>query len=61
MCEAVIEKYMKEGKTSIEIVPSDELVITVESFGQMEANEIFKKSIEALKKDLATVEKKVEK
>ena len=52
---------MKEGKTQIEIIPSDELIITVESFGQMDAGDIFKKSIEALKKDLSTVEKKVEK
>ena len=60
-CEAIIEKYMKEGKTQIEIIPSDELIITVESFGQMDADDIFRKSIEALKKDLTTVEKKVEK
>jgi DNA-directed RNA polymerase subunit D len=61
VCEAAIEKYMKEGKTQIEIIPSDELIITVESFGQMDPEDMFKKSIEALKKDLATVEKKVEK
>ena len=61
LCEETIEKYIKEGKTSIEIIPSDELVITVETFGQMEANEILKKSIDALKKELAIVEKKVEK
>ena len=60
-CEAAIEKYMKEGKTQIEIIPSDELIITVESFGQMDAEDMFRKSIEALKKDLAIVEKKVEK
>ncbi len=58
-CETVVEKYIKEGKTQIEIVPSDEIIITVESFGQMETNEIFKKSVEALKKDLAMVEKKL--
>jgi len=61
VCEAAIEKYVREGKTQIEIIPSDELIITVESFGQMDAEDVFKKSIEALKKDLATVEKKVEK
>ena len=61
LCEAAIEKYMKEGKTQIEIIPSEDLVITVESFGQMEAEDMFRKAIETLKKDLATVEKKVDK
>jgi len=59
VCEAAIEKYMKEGKTQIEIVPSNELIITVESFGQMDADDMFKKSIEVLKKDLELVEKKI--
>lgn len=58
-CEAAIEKYAKEGKTQIEIIPKEEIIITVESFGQMDANEIFKKSIEALKKDLLMLEKKI--
>jgi DNA-directed RNA polymerase subunit D len=58
-CEAAIEKHLKEGKNSIEIIPNEELIITVESFGQMEPREMFKKSIEALKKDLAFVEKKM--
>lgn len=61
LCEAALEKYMKEGKTQIEIIPSEELIVTIESFGQMEPNEMFKKSIEALKKDLALVDKKIEK
>jgi DNA-directed RNA polymerase subunit D len=60
-CEEAIEKYVKEGKISIDIIPGDEIIISVESFGQMDADEIFKKAIEALKKDLAIVEKKVEK
>lgn len=59
VCEAAIEKYMKEGKTQIEIIPTNDLIITVESFGQMDAEDIFKKSIDALKKDLAAVEKKL--
>ncbi len=59
LCEATIEKYMKEGKTQIEVIPSEELIVTLESFGQMEPNEMFKKSIEALKKDLVLVEKKL--
>ena len=59
VCEAAIEKYMKEGKTQIEILPTEELIITVESFGQMDADDMFKKSIEVLKKDLELVEKKI--
>lgn len=58
-CEAVIEKYQREGKLSIEIIPKDNLIITVESFGQMDSKDIFKKSVEALKKDLELVEKKL--
>ncbi|MEX2017431.1 MAG: DNA-directed RNA polymerase subunit D [Candidatus Pacearchaeota archaeon] len=59
LCESAVEKYMKEGKTQIEIVPTEEIIVTVESFGQMEPGEMFKKSIETLKKDLAIVEKKL--
>ena len=59
VCEAAIEKYVKEGKTQIEIIPSEELVISLESFGQMPAEDMFKKSIETLKKDLELVEKKI--
>ncbi len=60
-CEASIEKYMTEGKMQAELIPTEELLMTVESFGQMDPGEIFKKSIEALKKDLETVDKKIEK
>ena len=52
---------MKDKKVQIEIIPSEELIITIESFGQIDSAEMFKKSIEALKKDLAGVEKKIEK
>lgn len=56
-CEGLSEKRGKK----IEITKKDEVVVTVESFGQMDADEIFKKSIEALKKDLAHVQKSVDK
>ena len=61
MCESCIEYCKKHGKKGIEIVPTDELIITVESFGQIKEEEIFKKAIEALKKDLEEVSKKVSK
>jgi DNA-directed RNA polymerase subunit D len=51
------EGLANENKKKAEINPMDELVITVESFGQMDAEDIFKKSIQTLKKDLAYVAK----
>jgi DNA-directed RNA polymerase subunit D len=61
MCEACIDFCVKAGKKSIELIPSGELVITVESFGQISEEEIFKKAIETLKDDLKEVAKKVAK
>lgn len=55
VCEGICERAKKDSETNY----SEELIITVESFGQLEAKEIFKKSITALKKDLAEVSKKV--
>jgi len=51
---------VQEGK-DVEINPKNELVIILESFGQITLQEIFKKSIEELKKDLNEVSKKVKK
>ncbi len=59
LCDACVELCKKQGKDSIEITPADELMITVESFGQMSAKEIFKKSVEELKKDLKEMSVKV--
>ena len=61
MCEACVEMCKKQGKDAINLVPTNELVITIESFGQLSVEEIFKKSIEALKKDLTEISKKVSK
>jgi DNA-directed RNA polymerase subunit D len=61
MCEACTDFCRKAKKNSIELTPSKELVITVESFGQMEEEDIFKKAIEALKDDLKEVAKKIAK
>jgi len=57
VCEGICEK--NGGK--IEIKPLKELIITLESFGQLSVGEILKKSIDVLKKDLAEVSKKVSK
>ncbi|HUW43341.1 MAG TPA: hypothetical protein VMV95_00015 [Bacillota bacterium] len=54
-CEGVANKKKKKA----EINAKGELVITVESFGQISAESIFKKSVEALKKDLALLAKEI--
>jgi len=60
-CESCVEVCRKHKKDSIKLIPKPELVITLESFGQMDVKDIFKKSIDALKKDLAEVSKKISK
>ena len=57
----VCEGICKRNGKSIEIKFSDELVLTVESFGQMPSDEIFKDSIKVLKKDLQEIAKKLKK
>jgi DNA-directed RNA polymerase subunit D len=57
VCEGVAEKAGKKA----EVKEAGELIVTIESFGQMNAKDIFIKSIEVLKKDLAEVEKKISK
>lgn len=47
-CEGFMEKTGKETETKI----NDELIVSVESYGQVAAEDIFVKSIETLKKDL---------
>ena len=56
-CEGLASKKKKKA----EIEKKDELVITVESFGQFSPEEVFIKSIEALKKDFVALEKSVDK
>lgn len=59
MCEACTEFCKKKGKDSIQLVPQEELIITIESFGQLDIKDIVGKSIDTLKKDLAEVGKKL--
>lgn len=61
MCEECIEACRKAGKKSIELTPTEELVITVESFGQIDEEDIFKRAIELLEEDLKEVAKKISK
>jgi len=61
MCEECIEMCRKVGKNSIELTPTNELIITVESFGQIDEKDIFKRAIELLKEDLKDAAKKISK
>jgi DNA-directed RNA polymerase subunit D len=58
-CEWCIEYCKKNNKEGIEIIPSSKILITIESFGQISEKDIFKKSIETLKKDLKEFLKKI--
>jgi DNA-directed RNA polymerase subunit D len=55
VCEGVADVVDKK----VEVENNKGLIMTVESFGQTDVNDIFEKSIGALKKDLAEVSKKV--
>ncbi len=55
VCEGICERAKKKSETNY----GDELIISIESFGQIDAKDIFKKSIIVLKKDLAEVSKKI--
>ena len=59
LVEVLAEKCKKQGKDSIQITPTNKLIITVESFGQLDPKEILKRAIEVLKKDLSEVAKKI--
>ncbi len=58
-CELCIEKNHAKGKDFVKITPTKEILVTMESFGQLEPSEIFKKSIDFLKKDLNEISKEI--
>jgi DNA-directed RNA polymerase subunit D len=58
-CEICSEECEKNNKDFIQIVPTKELIITVESFGQIDKKEIFSRSIDVLKKDLSELSKNI--
>jgi DNA-directed RNA polymerase subunit D len=57
----VCEGIAKKGKKEAEIETKEELVIVVETFGQMDVEDIFKNSITALTKDLKDISKAISK
>jgi DNA-directed RNA polymerase subunit D len=60
-CDACVEFCKKNGKEGIEIAPTKELLVTLESFGHLKIEDLFKKSIDVLKKDLLELSKKLAK
>tara|TARA_Y100000034_G_scaffold69764_1_gene84205 strand:- start:1106 stop:1822 length:717 start_codon:yes stop_codon:yes gene_type:complete len=58
VCDVVESIAESKGKTA-EIVPKGELIVTLESFGQLNNKEIFKGAVDELKKDLSEVSKKL--
>lgn len=60
-CGACLDLLKKKTKDFVSIAPTNELLITLESFGQLEPKDIFKRSIGALKKDLISVQKQIAK
>ena len=57
----VLRRLLIEAGKKAEVVFNDNLIVTIESFGQIKAEEIFKKAVEELKKDLETMSKKIDK
>lgn len=55
VCEGIASKRGKKADINFK----DELVVTVESFGQMSPENMFKKSIDVLKEDLKVISKKI--
>jgi DNA-directed RNA polymerase subunit D len=57
ICEGFAEKHGKK----IEVKSTGEVIISLESFGQIDAKSIFAKAVEALQKDLGEIAKKISK
>ena len=57
VCEGICKEKGKNAETKL----TNELMITIDSFGQMEVKDIFKKSLSALKKDFNELGKKIDK
>lgn len=57
--EDICENIAEENGKKAEVIKKDGLMITIESFGQLDSEEIFGKAIDELKKDLADVSKQL--
>lgn len=59
-CGACLEACEKEGKPEgIKIIPTSNLLMTIESFGQIKPEEIFLRAVKILKEDLSLLAKKI--
>jgi len=58
-CESCVDFCKKQGKDSIRLDSTKDLVVTIESFGQLDTKDVLNKSIETLKKDLLQASKKL--
>ena len=62
LCEACVEYCNKNNKKPLDISFSEkDFIFNIESFGQIEANEIFLESVEAINQNLDELEKTVDK
>lgn len=59
LCEVCVEACKQEGKNAIKINKDENLIFFIESWGQIEAKEIFIKSITALNENLKALSKQV--
>ena len=59
LCEACVDACRKHGKDSITITPSKELIVTIESFGQLPIKDMINGSVKELQKDLSEISKKL--
>lgn len=59
ICEMCTDFCKKEGNESVKVTPTDELIVNLESFGQMKVKNILGNTINILKKDLEVVSKKL--
>ncbi|MBI2630480.1 DNA-directed RNA polymerase subunit D [Candidatus Pacearchaeota archaeon] len=48
LCEACVEVCRKDGESEIKISPGKELIFTIESFGQIKADEILARAVDVL-------------
>ena len=55
VCEGISQRYKKEFETK----PTEELIVTIESWGQIPTEKIFEESVKILKKDLNEFEKEM--
>jgi DNA-directed RNA polymerase subunit D len=57
LCEACVEECKKHGKEAINIKPSEELVLYIESYNSIKPKDIFSEAVKALNSNLQEVKK----